>query len=214
MDHGPHQSACQQLHQWAQSQPRHRFPYDNDAVPSDGIYLLFERGEDGHAGERIVRVGTHNGDHRLPLRLHQHFLGANKDRSIFRKNIGRALLNRARDPYLTVWNLDLTSKAAKDQYGDLVEPRRQAEIERSVTDHICRNLSFVTIPVAARGDRLRLESRLISTVSLCDGCRPTSTWLGAHAPDRRVQQSGLWQVQELYKTPMDATDLNRIRSAR
>jgi len=35
----------------------------------------------------------------MPSRLLQHFVMENKDRSIFRKNIGRALLARAGDPY-------------------------------------------------------------------------------------------------------------------
>jgi hypothetical protein len=64
----------------------------------NGIYVLFERGEECHDGGRIVRVGTHTGDGQLRSRMLQHFVNENKDRSIFRKNIGRALLNRDRDP--------------------------------------------------------------------------------------------------------------------
>ena len=38
----------------------------------------------------------------------------NKDRSIFRKNIGRAILNKNQDPFLGQWELDLTTRKAKD----------------------------------------------------------------------------------------------------
>ena len=67
-------------------------------VPLNGIYLLYERGELGHGADRIVRVGTHTGKNQLVSRLKQHFVHENKDRSIFRKNIGRAILNRQQDP--------------------------------------------------------------------------------------------------------------------
>lgn len=97
---------CAALHTWARSLPRHRFPFDEKKIPKDGIYLLFEKGERSHGGERLVRAGTHTGEGQLPSRLRQHFVMENKDRSIFRKNIGRALLNKKPDPYAAVWELD------------------------------------------------------------------------------------------------------------
>ena len=53
--------------------------------------------------DRIVRIGTHRGDNNLYNRLKEHFINENKDRSIFRKNIGRALLNKNQDSYLEIW---------------------------------------------------------------------------------------------------------------
>ena len=38
---------------------------------------------------------------------------APKDRSIFRKNIGRDLLNREKDPYLECWEADFTISAER-----------------------------------------------------------------------------------------------------
>ena len=76
------------------------FPFDVTRIPLNGIYVLFERGEVAHGANRIVRVGTHTGDDQLRSCLRQHFLLENKDRSIFRKNIGRAPLNRDYDPFL------------------------------------------------------------------------------------------------------------------
>jgi hypothetical protein len=64
-------------------------------------------------GSRIVRIGTHTGANQLCSRLKQHFLNEMKDRSIFRKNIGRCLLKQANDPFLEFWELDLTSHAAR-----------------------------------------------------------------------------------------------------
>jgi len=79
-------SFCEALHEWANSLPARGFPFDESAIPMNGIYVLFERGEVAHGTNRIVRVGTHTGINQLRSRLRQHFLVENKDRSIFRKN--------------------------------------------------------------------------------------------------------------------------------
>lgn len=83
--------------------------------------MSYEDGETGHGTNRIVRVGTHRKENQLPGRLEEHYLHENKDRSIFRKNIGRALLNRDHDPFLEYWELDLTSHESKQTNGQLVE---------------------------------------------------------------------------------------------
>src|SRR5262245_29962296 len=77
-------SACDSLHEWANSLPAFRFPFDNNGIPLNGIYILFEKGEFAHGAKRIVRAGTHTGENQLRSRLRQHFLIENKDRSIFR----------------------------------------------------------------------------------------------------------------------------------
>src|SRR6476646_10177585 len=110
------QNSCEELHQWANSLTVFTFPFDIRALPLNGLYFLFENGETAHGTNRIVRVGTHTGKDQLPSRLKQHFLVENKDRSIFRKNIGRALLNKDNDPFLSDWELDLTARKAKDHY--------------------------------------------------------------------------------------------------
>jgi hypothetical protein len=86
-------------------------------------------GELAHGTNRIVRIGTHTGNDQLRSRLKQHFLIENKDRSIFRKNIGRALLNKDHDPFLGQWELDLTSRQAKLQHIH-VDINRQKQIEK------------------------------------------------------------------------------------
>ncbi len=96
---------CQQLHQLINLQPIFRFPFDTNNIPRNGIYILFEVGEIGHGTNRIVRIGTHTGVDQLRSRLKQHFIQENKDRSIFRKNIGRAILNQNHDPFLKLWDI-------------------------------------------------------------------------------------------------------------
>ena len=116
---------CEKLHNIFNTLPRFRFPFDGKQIPKNGIYGFFEDGENAHTGDRIVRVGTHTGEDLLRSRLKQHFLSENKDRSIFRKNIGRALLYSSDDPFLEQWNWDLTTRKAKDLYGDLSEVYRK-----------------------------------------------------------------------------------------
>ena len=201
---------CTRLHHLSRTRMVHQHPIDTDRVPRNGIYLVFENGERGHGGDRIVRVGTHTGHNQLRSRLREHFIRENKDRSIFRKNIGRALLASLDDPYFETWNLDLTTRDAKARYGRRIDTDRQAAIERRVTEYIQGHFRVVLIEVDAKDARLRLESRLISTVSLCQECRPSSGWLGLHSPKRKISDSGLWAVNELYKEPLSSRELEQL----
>lgn len=204
------QADCSDLHRLAHHLPRYTFPFDAKQIEKNGIYLLFEKDELGHEGQRIARVGTHTGNNQLRSRLQQHFIQENKDRSIFRKNIGKCLLNRANDPYLDVWNIDFTTRASKTTNGHLINAAHQAQIEQEVSDYIQSRFSFVMLPVEEKEDRLYLESRIVSTLSHCSECKPSDNWLGMDSPNEKIRRSGLWQVNELYKEPLDTTDLKRM----
>ncbi|HEX8993855.1 MAG TPA: hypothetical protein VF803_01230 [Candidatus Paceibacterota bacterium] len=167
--------SCDSFHALVHSLPVLNFPFTDAAVPSDGIYVVFERGERAHGGARIVRIGTHTGEGQLPSRLRQHFLTPNKDRSIFRKNIGRALLARDNDPFLADWEIDLTPRAARAAHVDRINMAKQQEIEDRVSAYMRDAFSVALIPVGGKEDRLRLESRMISTVSLCPLCVPSAS---------------------------------------
>ena len=134
----------------------------------------------------------------------------NKDRSIFRKNVGRALLNRAQDPYLAEWERDRTSRAQRARFGPEPDLAKRRAIEADVTTYMRERFSFVVFKVEGKDDRLALESKLISTLSLCDECRPSADWLGAHSPKDKIRASGLWLVNELGKVPLSAVDLRGL----
>jgi hypothetical protein len=202
---------CEKLHIWANALPIFSFPFDQRALPLNGLYLLFEKGETAHGTSRIVRVGTHTGNDQLRSRLQQHFLVENKDRSIFRKNIGRALLTKEQDPFLNDWELDLTSRQAKVKYSGRVDTDRQKAIERRVSDYIQSSFSFAVLRVDDKHQRLRLESRLISTLSLCDTCQPSAAWLGLFSPKEKIRESGLWLVNELYRQPLSGEDFSELQ---
>jgi hypothetical protein len=202
-------TVCEALHEWANSLPALRFPFDDASIPLNGIYVLFEHGELAHGGKRIVRVGTHTGTSQLRSRLRQHFLVQNKDRSIFRKNIGRALLNRDHDPFLAAWELDRTARIAREKH--LVDLVQQSAIEALVSQYIQEHFTFIVFRVDDKTHRLGLESKMISTVSLCQKCQPSAKWLGLYSPKAKIRMSGLWLVNELYKEPLSAQDLEVLR---
>ncbi len=201
---------CDILHEIVRSLKRHHFPFDETTIPQDGIYILFQKGEIGHGTERIVRIGTHTGEGQLPSRLKQHFLNENKDRSIFRKNIGRAILKKANDPLLEQWELDLTTRRNKAKYLHKIDLDRQKKIESKVSQYIQNNFSFAVFHIKDKNIRLKIESKLISTVSLCDDCKPSSEWLGNYSPKTKICESGLWLVNELYKTPLTIEELGQL----
>jgi len=202
---------CSEIHNIFHSAKRYTFPFNEDQIPLNGIYILFEKGEQGHQGDRIVRIGSHTGKNQLCSRLKQHFLLKNKDRSIFRKNIGRAILNKNNDPFLKQWEYDLTSRKNKDLLSNQVDFTKQKEIERQVSDYIQNNFSFVVFEVEEKDVRLKLEKKLISTTSLCAECRSSDNWMGRFSPKKKIRESGLWLVNHLYQTPLDFDDLKYLQ---
>jgi hypothetical protein len=192
---------------------RLKYPFEPSTIPLNGLYVFFEKGELSHEHERIVRVGTHTGKDQLRSRLIQHLVKENKDRSIFRKNIGRALLNRDNNiNILDMWDKDMTPKKAREHMENLDIPAIK-EVEGRVSDYMRSHFSFATIEVLNKEDRLRLESKLISTISLCKECsKPSPNWLGKSSPITKIRESGLWLVNELYKEPFDDKGLDQFLS--
>ena len=157
-------SLYDQLHELFHAGRRLHFPFHGEAnqIPRQGLYIMFERGEKYKEWDRIVRVGTHTGTGKLLSRLNEHYSKENKDRSIFRKHIGRCLLQQTEDTYLNIWNLDLTTRANRVHYGHLVDPERQLALEKQVSQYIQENLSFTVIEVPEQAHRRFWESRIIS----------------------------------------------------
>jgi hypothetical protein len=205
-------SICHSIHLLVNSLPEFHFPCDRRELPKNGIYFLFEKGECAHGGKRIVRVGTHTGDGQLASRLYEHFLIPNKDRSIFRKNIGRAILNRDNDPYLELWELDLTSKENREKYLAYVNPRKQKRVEVQVSEYIQNHFSFAVCRIDDKESRLRFECALLSTIASCRDCHPSTGWFGQNSPKEKIQRSGLWNVQGLGNKPLSTDEFEDLSS--
>ncbi len=190
---------CEAVHLAVWKLKRYSFPFDESAIPENGIYLLFEKGEFGHDGDRIVRVGTHTGRGKLVSRLREHFVTENKDRSVFRKNIGRALLNIRKDTFLKCWEYDLTTRRARSLYSGMIDFDYQTQIEKEVSEYIQNNFSFAVIEIDDKKDRLDKELAFVSIISSCNQCFASANWLGMFSTKDKIKKSGLWQEQGLFR---------------
>ena len=193
------EALCDMIHKYVNELPRYSYPFDSSKLPDNGVYVCFEKGEKYKNWNRIVRVGTHTGDNNLPSRLEQHFISNNKDRSIFIKNIGRALLNKSNDSFLDDWNIDLTTKAAKEKYLSKIDMNKIHEIEKQASEYLRDNFSFVVLPIDTKEERLSYEAFLIRAISSNKGCKPSKNWLGLYSPEKKIRESGMWLKQGLAK---------------
>lgn len=205
---------CRQVHELIQLLPEVRWPFDVEHLPRNGIYFFYEKGETwGHGGaqSRIVRVGTHK-EGNFRSRIAEHYLvderkmlfdqhqSAPKDRSIFRKNIGRALLQRDQDPYLSVWDIDFIPRASRETDGFRRDVEKERQIEGEVTRIIREQFTFRWLELDGEARRMGsqgLEAAFIGTLASCGECHPTSDWLGRSSPRPKITRSGLWQEQHL-----------------
>ena len=203
---------CKKIHELFNSMKRFSFPFNEKEIPENGIYALFEKNEKAHGGDRIVRIGTHTGANQLRSRLFQHFINENKDRSIFRKNIGRALLNKNKDNFIEHWECDLTTKEAKSKFIDKIDIKKLEEVENLVSKCIQENFSFIVFQIDKKEERLKIESKIISTISLCEDCKYSEKWLGLFSPKEKIRKSGLWLVNELYKEPLSDKEIDDLKN--
>lgn len=197
---------CDELHRLFNSLDRYSWHDIRKVAFDNGIYVLFEKGERYKSWDRIVRVGTHTSPGRLRQRLYDHFLSPNKDGSIFRKNIGKALLNRSSHPYLSVWSLN-TSHQENKRY---VDPDFQKLVEEKVSAYLKANISFAVIPVEDAAQRLRLEEAIIASVHRNEQFGPGGDWLGRYSPEAEIRASGLWLKQGLLAPCLTEGELSRV----
>lgn len=190
------------LHRLFERLPRYEWR-DIDAIPfEDGITIVYERGETYRGFARVVRVGNHTAPGRLKQRLMDHFDRENRNASIFRKNIGKALLNRAKDPYLEIWSLDTSRQPDRDRE----DAWTAARVERDVSAYMRVNLSFSVIPVASAESRLRLGAAIIATLHQAKDFAPSDGWLGHYSTEPEIRASGLWQKRGLDAEPLTADE--------
>lgn len=192
--------------------PLYRRP--SDVSFADGLYLFYEEGEVSRHGihGRIVRVGDHpNAKGGLVPRLESHYRsnrGA-KNRSVFRRYLGGALLRRS-DPASPCLRPGPGKGHWEKHHGSAC--KACAGLEQRVTSELQTRFRFRCVAIDDRTERRRLEARLIATIASCEACRPTSAWLGSHAYARKVQQSGLWNSRHVAGPPATKEDLKALRA--
>jgi hypothetical protein len=216
---------CKWLHEQLGELPLITYPFSLNCLPENGIYFFFQEGEAwGHIGgdPRIVRAGTHRGQGNLRSRISETFLLDERrlgfsdknakpaDRSIFRKNLGRALLNRSGDDYLGIWEIDFIPRANRDQHGHQRDIAKERGVENDISRLLRETFSLRAIAVDDTAERNQLEKRLIGTLANCKFCRPSDDWLGRHSPEPKIATGNLWQVQHVSAHPLGAREREAI----
>ena len=148
------------------------------------MYIIFERGEKYGGYDRITRVGK--AEKSLLSRLKQHFEKEDKDHSIFRKHVGRALLNKKGLP-LDNWN----KKGVTD-----------SDTEKKVSEYLKENATFCVIPLEDKNEIRILEKTLIGILAafnlsylVANGkAIQSGDWLGNHSVNQKIKDVGLWNV--------------------
>lgn len=216
---------CEWLHNSLASLRLIKYPFKLDSLPYNGIYFFYEDGEYNAHNNRpgIVRVGTHKNNN-FRSRINEHYLldgmdfdkntPAPKDRSIFRKNIGRALIMKMNPDYLAIWNIDFTKKINRMKFKHKRDIAFETKIEQMITKRLRDNFSFRYIEIADQDQRMGkkgLESRLIGTLSHCRLCESSPKWLGRSSPKKAIEESGLWLIQHLNSEGIRKTDKDLIQ---
>jgi len=201
---------CLKLHKLFNAMPYFRWNTIDMIDFDNGIYVLFEKGETYNGINRIVRVGTHRSNNRLRARLKNHFIDKNKDGSIFRKNIGRAILNKYGSNYLDIWNIDSREKNLIMSLGNRYNPEFQKKIENEVSEYMCNNLFFICFPVESSEERMRLEEGIIATLNISDDFTASPNWFGNNSPEWEIVNSGMWLKQGLDGTPLTENEYIQI----
>lgn len=200
------ENLCNQLHSIFNGAKQYNYEQINQIPFNNGIYIMFEKNEYYGEMHRIVRIGTHTSQNRLKQRLKDHFISENKDGSIFRKNIGKALLNSENNPYLKVWNLD----SRKPEYIKYVNYETQKEIENQVTEYLQNNITFTAFRVDDAACRLRIENGIIASLNKQNDFGPNVNWLGNFSTEIEIRQSGMWLKRGLDDIPLSQNELEVI----
>ncbi len=183
---------CQELHKAINSIPRYPLPIDIKKIPDNGIYFIFENGETAHEVNRIVYVGSHIMNNRLPARLREHFNLFSKDGSILRKNVGRAILNKNSDSYLEIWDIDFSQAKNKSLYESKRDKQYEQNIENQVTGYINNSFTVAVLEITDKEERKKLQKQIISTINNCEDCKPSKYWLGHFSPKPKIANGKLW----------------------
>lgn len=171
----------------------HRSPL----LPSNGIYLFFERGQRIHIKDdeynRIVRIGINEKQGNFKRRIKGHYRG-NVRGSVFRENIGWALLN-------------LRKKEPKETYGTKRNFKKHCPKvfdTKSISNWFSKFFTFKAFNIHFEKVE-KFEKILIAAFSIYYQYRVSEKqlnlkdWLGQCSCSRRdkIKKSGLWNSEHV-----------------
>ena len=203
------------IHAYFNGHDRFHFPYSKkelrEITGSNGLYVLFEKGEKYKSYDRIVRIGSHDAKDRLINRLDNHFISRNHRKSVFRKHLGRCFLRISNDDYIEHWNRPFKSKVEKEIHGKYVDLKYEESYEEKVSEHIQEKMSFAVIPnVMDQQHRDRIEAGLISTLNQSALKGSSKKWLGNWHPDPRIVNAKIWNIEYLNHRPFEYDEFKKL----
>ncbi|NWF91147.1 MAG: hypothetical protein HXY50_17005 [Ignavibacteriaceae bacterium] len=207
------------IHKFFNKQERFNFPYNIELIENftckNGLYVLFEKGELFNEYDRIVRIGSHDGNNCLVKRLKDHFLANKQRNSIFRKHLGRCLLNKEQDPYLCAWNKPFKKIKDKEKYKDIVDLEYEKKYENLISNYIRQNLSFCLIPkIYNKQERDKIEEGLVAILSQSTLKKSSDNWLGNWHPDCRIRESKIWNLEYLNGDKLNLEEFKKLIESR
>lgn len=122
--------------------------------------------------------------------------------------MGKALLNRAGDPYLTVWSLD----TSRDPYWGMEDPTREREIEQAVSQYLRTHMTFSVFEVESSEQRLRLEAGIIAALHRGKDFAASGSWLGRSSQEPEIRESGMWLKQGLDAAPLTEAETDALEA--
>ena len=162
-----------------------------------GIYIVFEKNEIAHDGNRIVYVGTTTGQKStVSGRIYEHY--ENEGRSVFRNEIALCLLKKANDPYnlSELFFVNSIYRKKWKKYANNEQIKQYFEINNEISEHIRTYCHFIVFPVE-KEYREYWEKRIISTISSCNECKKSEQWLGNYSPKDIIKKYGLWNIKNV-----------------
>ena len=193
---------CADLHGQLQRQPRYQLPPPFTEFPLNGVYFIFETGEQSHNGfDRIVRVGSHRGRNNLLPRLRQHITP--HGRSSFRYDVGRSAIENPKA--VNIEPIDIETWDNSDTI-----PRNSAEtdarvqqldrFETQLSAYIAKQFQFSVIGTREEAEALQLEKACIATVAQCAHCKEVAK------ARLRPRNGFLWNTQHTATGTVQMTD--------
>lgn len=187
--------------------------------PDRGIYVFFDHGTEplvdpveDWAITRIGTVGDSSGStstlwdrlraHRGTVDSDYGEMGGNHRGSIFRKHVGRALIERDDlDDEYPHWGVP--HRNLPDDVSTTEIRTQEHELEQKVSEYI-RTLPFLVIDIPGEPgpdcERSMVEKNLIALVSHARRTSPDlkkDGWLGYHSPRAEIAKTGLWNIQHV-----------------
>ena len=173
------------------------YSFSDDLIdlPDSGVEFYFEDEEVRTESNklRVVRIGASNG---IFDRLNNDHMGDNAKNSVFRRHIGKALLNRQEGVQ------NLYAENISNNIDDIID-------EEMVSEYLLSKIQFLILPVKDISLKFSAIS-LLSNYSTPDEVNPpTDEWLGNDSiksngrPNRKIRKSGLWNMKYVESTNVD-----------